>query len=140
MSTNNCESCDPSFTCWGKRGRCRKITPEEKAAALRAAEDFDTLTKSARAHSFYHLAFAHVNSTDVYRIECDDGAGVLSVCLGVDGDMHATVYPGPRAEELGHFGSPGYRARTHTGGGRCERVRKALLLLALAIKADAPNR
>lgn len=105
-----------------------KPTPE--------AEAFDKITKGFP----YQEVYQHVTSADAYRVECDDGAGVLSVCLGVDGDMHAAVWEGPRADALGHFGLPAYRARTYTGGGRCERVRMALMLLALAIKADAPNR
>jgi len=88
-------------------------TDAEISEAKRAAETFDALTKG---DGIYQKIFQHVSEQAAYRIECDDGAGVLNVCLGVDGDMHAAVWEGPRARELGHFGGPAYRARTYTGG------------------------
>lgn len=53
--------------------------------------------------------------------------------FSIDGDMHLFLDAHPRGDSLG---CPSFRARTWAGGGRMERVRVALLLLALAIKED----
>lgn len=64
--------------------------------------------------------------------ECDDSEGVLDVILSIDGDMHLSLTPHPNGTGL----MPGFRSRTWSGGGRNERTRIALLLLAHAIKDD----
>ena len=70
------------------------------------------------------------------QLECDDKGGILSLCLARDGDVHLAVFPHAKADQLGHFGSPGVRVRTIAGGGRNSRTREALLLLMLAIAED----
>ena len=72
-------------------------------------------------------------------IDCDDASGVLSVAISCDSDTHLWVNKHPRADELGHFGPPSVRMRTHIGGGRNHRVREAFLLLMLAIIEDKNN-
>lgn len=94
-----------------------------------AAKLFDKIT----AKLPFPEMWEHVGDRQGHEFRCDDRCGVLVVLAGPDGDMHAGIQPG---DSDCHFGSPGIRARTHTGGGRSERVRRALMLLALAIKAD----
>jgi hypothetical protein len=74
-----------------------------------------------------------VETMEFTNIECDDAEGWLSVCASCDGDLHLSVYPNEKGSRIG---SPSFRARTYDGGGRHERVRQALLLLAVAIKED----
>ena len=69
-----------------------------------------------------------------YEVDCDDGQGILVVTPALDGDLHVWLDEHERADSIG---DKSYRARTFAGGGRNERVRKALLMLALAIKEDA---
>ena len=81
---------------------------------------------------------------DYYNAEstlfpCDDAGGILRIVIGPDGDVHLGVDEHPRAEEVRHLGPPSVRIRTHQGGGRSDRVRKAALLLMLAIIEDGEN-
>jgi len=72
----------------------------------------------------------------MHSCECDDAEGFLKVGASPDGDLHLSVSPHPNALGM-HYG---FRARTYLGGGRNERVRKALMLLALAIKEDSETK
>jgi len=74
-----------------------------------------------------------------HRAECDDRESLLTVWADPQGDMHVDILRHPMAEHCGGgFGVPSFRARTFQGGGRCERIRIALALLALAIAEDQP--
>lgn len=64
---------------------------------------------------------------------CDDREGVLTVTVALDGDLHLWVKSTPQTTMK--F-SPSFRARTVGGGGRNQRIRDALMLLALAINED----
>ena len=70
------------------------------------------------------------------RFICDDAGGVLRMIVGPDGDVHLGVDEYPNARECGHIGPPNIRIRTFQGGGHSHRVRKAALLLMLAIIED----
>ena len=75
-----------------------------------------------------------------HRAECDDRESLLTVIPDEQGDMHMDMIRHPMAEKCGGgFGTPTFRARTYVGGGRCERIRIALVLLALAISEDQPS-
>lgn len=100
-----------------------------------AAKLFDKLVKLP-----FQEVFKEVDTMTRYDIRCDDGDGLLSVVLSLDGDMHAAIDEAPNRRELYHYGPVSFRARTFIGGGRNERVRQALLLLALAIKADSESK
>lgn len=77
--------------------------------------------------------WSEISSDCSYTAECDDGQGVLDIVCTFDGDLHLFVSPHPR---MNIIGNPSFRARTYFGGGKQERVRRALILLALAIKED----
>lgn len=66
------------------------------------------------------------------RKEDDSPDGFLSVCLGIDGDMHLSVI---NSQQERFRRSIRFR-ECSSGGGRSSRVRKALLLLCMAIKAE----
>jgi hypothetical protein len=87
---------------------------------------FDEVTKGFN----YQKMFAKMGDKQV-RLPCDDRNGELAVMLAVDGDMHLAVYPASQTQL-----QPGFRARTYGGGGRHERVRKALMILAVAMIED----
>lgn len=75
-----------------------------------------------------------------HSAECDDRESILTVAADNQGDMHIDIVRHPMATECGGgYGIPSFRARTFQGGGRCERIRIALALLALAIAEDQPN-
>lgn len=98
--------------------------------------DFDSMVNID-----WNKLFAKVPN-DYYNAEstlfsCDDAGGILRMVIGPDGDVHLGVDEHPRAEEVRHLGSPSVRIRTHQGGGRSDRVRKAALLLMLAIIEDS---
>lgn len=81
-----------------------------------------------------------IGTRTAHRAECDDRESVLTVIADDQGDLHVDMRRHPMARDCGGgFGSPTFRARTFTGGGRCERIRTALALLALAISEDQPN-
>ena len=72
-----------------------------------------------------------------HQAECDDRESIMTVVIDDQGDAHLDLMRHPKAVECGGgFGSPTFRARTFQGGGRSERVRLALILLALAITED----
>lgn len=78
-----------------------------------------------------------IKAMESYSVDCDDAQGSITVICARDGDLHLMM---DDHERMDSKGNPGFRARTYGGGGRNERVRRALLLLALAIKEDAdPN-
>jgi hypothetical protein len=89
---------------------------------------FDAVTKSFDAQAVWQ----QIGTAQSHRCHCDDGDGILAVAASLDGDMWLCLYPGRNQMSL----QPGFRARTWNGGGRKERVRKALMLLALAISED----
>lgn len=96
---------------------------------------FDKLTKNFD----YQAIFAAIEldrEKDLHHTEsrtCDDVEGRLCVTLACDSDVHVSVEPTPRSTfQL----RPSFRCRTHAGGGRSERVRKALLLLMLAMHEE----
>jgi hypothetical protein len=64
------------------------------------------------------------------RFGDDQRHGAITVLFGGDSDAWLNIKSDP--DELG----TAQRFRTYAGGGRSLRVRKALFLLALAIKAD----
>lgn len=101
---------------------------------MNAAELFDQITKGEKLP--WPELWEHVGDRVRHSFRCDDRCGVLTVLAGPDGDMWAGMDKG---DSDCHFGPPGIRARTYIGGGRSERVRRALMLLALAIKADSPT-
>ena len=69
------------------------------------------------------------------RIEDDSEAGRICVTFTDDGDAWVCVVPDPNTM------AKTIRFReASTGGGRSERARKALMILALAIKADNEER
>ena len=75
-----------------------------------------------------------------HQAECDDRESLLTVVADDQGDLHMDMTRHPMAHECGGgFGTPTFRARTLVGGGRCERIRTALALLALAISEDQPK-
>jgi hypothetical protein len=65
------------------------------------------------------------------RYEDDSPKGTLAVTIGGDGDTHICITP-----DRDGGGYDSLRFRMFGGGGRSQRVRKALLLLAAAIKLD----
>ncbi len=71
-----------------------------------------------------------------YVVECDDREGILSVVASCDGDFHMAIDKGSGQLRP----TPSFRSRTFIGGGRNERIRKALALLALAINEDTENK
>lgn len=73
-----------------------------------------------------------VGTVKRHKIECDDAEGYLSIVAAMDGDMHLSLDKGRMQSHL----TPTFRARTFIGGGRNQRVRTALALLALAIVED----
>ena len=80
-----------------------------------------------------------VKTNTEYSVECDDRESILTVVADNQGDIHLYLIRHPKAEECGGgFGGPTFRARTFAGGGRNERIRIALSLLALAITEDVP--
>lgn len=73
-----------------------------------------------------------VKTDSPHLIGCDDREGTLVVIPDRMGDLHICIEPCQ-----GMLGArPSFRARTFSGGGRNERVRIALALLALAIEED----
>ena len=64
------------------------------------------------------------------RFEDDSREGTITVIFSEDGDAHIWVNP-----DIKEFHT-GCRFRTVGGGGQSERVRTALMILAMAIKAD----
>ena len=82
-----------------------------------------------------------IGTREAHSAECDDRESILTVIADGQGDMHMDMIRHPKAHECGGgFGTPTFRARTFQGGGRCERIRIALALLALAISEDQPNK
>lgn len=86
----------------------------------------------------YQVAFAALGASQGEKhaftdLPCDDRQGVLHVTLSVDGDMHVSVSP----TEQSTLGQASFRCRTFGGGGNHERTRKALLMLAVAMREDA---
>jgi hypothetical protein len=78
-----------------------------------------------------------IKAMEAYSVECDDAQGIITVICAPDGDLHLMM---DDHERMDCKGDPGFRVRTYFGGGNKERVRRALLLLALAIKEDEdPN-
>lgn len=73
-----------------------------------------------------------VNTDGRYTVECDDAESYMHVALSCDGDVHLMLDRG--RNQYGF--QPTFRSRTFGGGGRNHRVRKALLMLALAIEED----
>ena len=98
-----------------------------KSATTPAQSAFDRMVKIDWASLWSAIGTNHL-----HQIECDDAEGFLNVGASRDGDMHLSLDGG----RLQHGPSPSFRARTHQGGGRHERTRKALALLALAMLAD----
>jgi hypothetical protein len=76
-----------------------------------------------------------VGDRAAHEAKCDDRCGIMTVMAGPDADMHIFLKEG---DSDCHFGPPAVRIRTFNGGGRRERVRRALMILALAIEADSP--
>jgi len=77
-------------------------------------------------------AWKEVGTSDSQtRKEDDSYSGSITVVFSVDGDAWIGFNPDP--EEFSHRS---FRFRTSGGGGRSLRVRKALMVLAMAIKAD----
>jgi hypothetical protein len=75
-----------------------------------------------------------------HQVECDDRESFMTVIIDDQGDAHLEVTRQSKARECGGgFGNPTFRARTYQGGGRNERVRLALILLALAIVEDCES-
>lgn len=91
--------------------------------------EFDKLL-SKFVSECYHTDF---KSQQVYSTECDDAQGVLGVMSACDGDMHLFMSNHPRMDNMGN---PSFRSRTWFGGGRNERTRLALAILACAINHD----
>jgi hypothetical protein len=90
---------------------------------------FNKLTES-----LWHTdIWSRVQGMENYQVECDDREGTLAVVIDHQGDAHLKVWP---TERTTYGMSPTFRARTFAGGGRNERTRIALILLALAIKED----
>ena len=79
----------------------------------------------------YEKVWTVVNKDTRFVIECDDREGLMQVCMGMDGDMHVFINGTEMTTML-----PSFRARTIGGGGHNQKVRKALLLLAIAISED----
>ena len=80
-----------------------------------------------------------IGTRSAHQAECDDRESLLTVIADDQGDLHMDMIRHPKAIECGGgFGTPTFRARTFAGGGRCERIRTALALLALAISEDQP--
>ena len=79
--------------------------------------------------------WAKVGTQRNHTVECDDAEGYLRVIASCDGDFHLTLDHGRNQTSF----QPTFRARTFQGGGRNERVRRALALLALAIAEDTEN-
>ena len=67
-----------------------------------------------------------------YSAECDDAEGYLNVIVSREGDVFLTIDRG--ANQAGMH--PSFRSRTHGGGGHKEKIRQALLILAMAIIED----
>lgn len=93
----------------------------------------DSVFDEATGNFDFHAIFEKIGTQQMHRCECDDADGVLTVGASLDGDMWLALYEHPRQLSM----LPGFRARTWQGGGRKERVRKALMLLALAVVEDA---
>lgn len=79
--------------------------------------------------------WAKVGTQRNHTVECDDAEGFMRVIASCDGDFHLTLDHGRNQTGF----QPTFRARTFQGGGRNDRVRKALALLALAIAEDTEN-
>lgn len=94
-----------------------------------AGKLFDKITRNFPSTEIWE----HVGDRVAHDFKCDDRLGILTVSAGPDGDLHAWISEGDNEQR---FGPPAIRARTYGGGGNSERVRRALMLLALAIKAD----
>lgn len=88
---------------------------------------FDGLVKMQ-----WEKVWAAVKPNEWQSFSCDDAEGNLNIVIDPMGDVHMHLLPG--RQMTGGF--PTIRARTWGGGGRSERVRCALILLALAIKED----
>ena len=80
--------------------------------------------------------WANVGTQRNHTVECDDAESFLRVIASCDGDFHLTLDHGRNQTGM----QPTFRARTFQGGGRNDRVRKALALLALAIAEDTENK
>jgi hypothetical protein len=85
----------------------------------------------------YQVAFAALGvKRDDFtssKIECDDRQGVLRITMDPMGDVYLIV---DRTKQS-TLGQASFRCRTHGGGGHHERTRKALLMLAVAMREDA---
>ena len=79
------------------------------------------------------LIWSKIEQMKFYKTDCDDGQGTLGVCCSVDGDMYLSLRDHPRMDTPRN---PSFRARTFQGGGRQDRTRIALMLLAIAIQED----
>lgn len=88
---------------------------------------FDSLVKLQ-----WETILSAIRPDEWQSFSCDDAEGQLNIVIDNMGDVHLHILPGQQM--LGS--SPSIRARTFGGGGRSERVRCALILLALAIKED----
>lgn len=73
-----------------------------------------------------------IGTMNSHEVECDDREGVITVMSDSMGDLRLWLSEGSQPST----GIPSFRARTFGGGGRNERVRIALALLALAITED----
>lgn len=94
---------------------------------------FDRLSRSFDYQTAFAFLGASYNAHTFTRLECDDGQGVLHVTLSLDGDMHVSVSPTVQST----LGQASFRCRTFAGGGHHEKTRKALIMLAVAMKEDA---
>jgi hypothetical protein len=76
--------------------------------------------------------WAKIGTQVGHKVECDDAESFMRVIASRDGDMHLVLDHGRNQCGM----TPTFRARTFQGGGRNDRVRLALAMLALAIVED----
>lgn len=108
-----------------------QISPKKDPESIKdAGKLFDKIARNLPSIEIWE----HVGDREAHNFRCDDRLGILTVSAGPDGDLHAWMSEGDNEQ---CYGPPTIRARTYSGGGNSERVRRALMLLALAIKADS---
>lgn len=94
---------------------------------------FDKLSASFNYQVAFDALMATRNGFATSKLDCDDQQGVLRVTADMMGDLHMSITPTLQST----LGQASFRCRTKGGGGNHERTRKALLMLAAAMKEDA---
>lgn len=108
-----------------------------------SSEEWETVCRPKPKSAFdamvtpdWPTIWAKIGTQVGHKVECDDAESFMRVIASRDGDMHLVLDHG--RNQLGM--TPTFRARTFQGGGRNDRVRLALAMLALAIVEDCePN-